>query len=108
MPVGLSKYREGLYPLTGFTAETAAAAIDTIERYQAQFLARHGTRAVFPSDEFFLLAGRPIPEADYYEEYPQYENGVGMLRSLADEFHDALESAEAEDLPRTVTIATGR
>ena len=108
VPVGLSKYREGLYPLTGFTAETAAAAIDTIERYQAQFLARHGTRAVFPSDEFFLLAGRPIPEADYYEEYPQYENGVGMLRSLADEFHDALKSAEAEDLPRTVTVATGR
>ena len=108
VPVGLSKYREGLYPLTGFTAETAAAAIDTIERYQAQFLARHGTRAVFPSDEFFLLAGRPIPEADYYEEYPQYENGVGLLRSLADEFHAALKDAEADHLPREVGIATGR
>lgn len=70
------------------------------ERFQAQFMEQHGTRAVFASDEFFLLAGRPIPDAAYCEEYPQYENGVGMLRSLADEFHDALECAEPEKLPR--------
>lgn len=108
VPVGLSKFREGLYPLTGFTPETAAQAIDTIERFQAEFLRKHGTRAVFPSDEFFLMAGRPIPEADYYEGYPQYENGVGMLRSLADEFHEALAAAEPEQILRKVTIATGR
>lgn len=107
VPVGLSKFREGLYPLTGFTAETAAHAIDTIEGFQARFLKEFGTRAVFPSDEFFLMADRPIPDAAYYEGYPQYENGVGMLRSLADEFHEALESAEPEHLPRKVTIATG-
>ncbi len=108
VPVGLSKYRDGLYPLTGFTKETAAQAIDTIERFQKKFLAEFGTRTVFPSDEFFLLAEREIPDADYYEDYPQYENGVGMLRSLADEFHAALEDAEVEKLPRTVSIATGR
>ena len=108
VPVGLSRHREGLYPLTPFTAETAAQALDLIERYQQQFLAQHGTRAVFPSDEFFLMAGRALPDADYYEDYPQYENGVGLLRSLADEFHEALKDAEPGHLPRAVSIATGR
>lgn len=107
VPVGLSRYREGLYPLEGFTRETAGQAIDMIARFQEVFLEKYGTRAVFPSDEFFLLAGRPIPDAAYYEGYPQYENGVGMLRSLADEFHDALKCAEPDKLPRKVTIATG-
>lgn len=108
VPLGMTKYREGLYPLIPFTAESAAAALDIIGRYQAEFLEKHGTRAVFPSDEFFLLAGREIPDADYYEGYPQYENGVGMLRSIADEFHEALDCAEPDKLPRKVTIATGR
>ena len=108
VPVGLSKYRKGLYPLTSFTKQTAGEAIDLIERYQQKFLAEFGTRAVFPSDEFFLLAERPITDAEYYEDYPQYENGVGMLRSLADEFHDALKTAEVPKLPRTVSIATGK
>ena len=108
MPVGLSKYREGLYPLIPFTAETAGQALDLIESYQLQFLEKHGTRAVFPSDEFFIMAGRELPDAEYYEEYPQYENGVGLLRSLADEFHAALEDAEPDHLPRSVSIATGR
>ena len=108
VPVGLSKHREGLYPLIPFTAETAGQALDLIESYQLQFLEKHGTRAVFPSDEFFIMAGRELPDADYYEEYPQYENGVGLLRSLADEFHAALEDAEPDHLPRSVSIATGR
>lgn len=107
VPVGLSKFREGLYPLTAFTKETAAAALDQIGAFQERFLAEYGTRAVFPSDEFFLLAERDIPEADYYEGYPQYENGVGMLRSLADEFFEALEDAEPPESPRSVSIATG-
>lgn len=108
VPVGLTKFREGLYPLTGFTKETAAQALDLIGEFQEKFLAEFGTRVVFPSDEFFLLAERPLPDGAYYEGYPQYENGVGMLRSLADEFHEALEDAQPEELPRTVTIATGR
>lgn len=108
VPLGMTKYREGLYPLTPTTKESASDALDIIGRFQQEFLAKHGTRAVFPSDEFFIMAERPIPDAEYYEGYPQYENGVGMLRSLADEFHEALESAEAEQLPRKVTIPTGR
>ncbi|MBQ8011204.1 MAG: DUF512 domain-containing protein [Oscillospiraceae bacterium] len=107
VPVGLSKYRDGLYPLVPFTKETAAQALDLIAEFQEQFLEKYGTRTVFPSDEFFLLAERELPGGDDYEGYPQYENGVGMLRSLADEFDAALEDAEPEHLPRKVTIATG-
>ena len=106
VPVGLSKFREGLYPLTPFTPETAAATLDLIAAFQEQVLEKFGTRAVFPSDEFFLLAGRELPDESYYEGYPQYENGVGMLRSLADEFHAALDEADAPG-KRTVAVATG-
>ncbi len=107
VPVGLTKFREGLFPLTGFTKKSAAQTIDIIEEFQAVFLEKFGTRTVFPSDEFFLTAQRELPAADYYEDYPQYENGVGMLRSLIDEFDSALESAEWEGDERSVTIACG-
>ena len=107
VPVGVTKFREGLYPLRGFTKEEAGETIDIIAGFQQQFLQKFGTRTVFPSDEFFLIAGRDIPDADFYEDMPQYENGVGMLRSLMDEFRDALESAEWEGGERHVTIATG-
>lgn len=108
VPVGLTKFRDGLYPLTGFTKESAAETLDIIEEFQQIFLKKFGTRTVFPSDEFFLIAERELPDEEYYEEYPQYENGVGMLRSIIDEFDKALEMAEWEgDKPRHVTIATG-
>ena len=107
VPVGLSKYREGLYPLTPFDKETASAAIDIIEKFQKQAYEEYGRRTFFPSDELYLLAERDIPSAENYEEYPQYENGVGMLRSLIDEFSSALEDAEWEGGERHVSIATG-
>ena len=107
VPLGVTKYREGLYPLTPFTPEGAAETLDIIESYQREFLEKFGTRTVFPSDEFYLLAGREIPPAEVYEDYPQYENGVGMLRSLMDEFYSALDMAEWEGEERHVTIATG-
>ncbi|MBQ5333595.1 MAG: DUF512 domain-containing protein [Oscillospiraceae bacterium] len=107
VPVGLTKFREGLYPLTMFDKEGAGRTIDIIEGFQKEFLGKYGTRLVFPSDEFYLKAERPLPEADFYEEYPQYENGVGMMRSLYDEFFEALETAECEDINRDISIATG-
>jgi len=109
VPVGLSKFREGLYKLTGFTKETASDALDRIHRFQDRMYEKFGTRVAFPSDEFFLIAERPLPDADYYEEYPQYENGVGMLRSMLDEFESALKLCdESPENPRRVTMATGK
>lgn len=107
VPVGLSKFRKGLFPLQCFDKESAAYALDIVIEFQDKFLKEYGTRLVFPSDEFFLLANRPLPEEEYYEEYPQYENGVGMLRSIINEFELALKAAEGEIGDRTVSIATG-
>ena len=107
VPVGLTKFRKGLFPLTTFNKETACETIDIIQEYQAIFLEKFGTRMVFPSDEFFLIAERALPPIDYYEEFPQYENGVGMLRSLIDEFEKALEIAEWDGEERHISIATG-
>lgn len=107
VPVGLTKFRDGLYPLKLFDKETAAETIGIIEEFQSEFLEKYGTRTVFPSDEFFLTAEMELPDADYYEDYPQYENGVGMLRSLIDEFESALESAEYDGGERNISIACG-
>ncbi|MGN1134395.1 MAG: DUF512 domain-containing protein [Oscillospiraceae bacterium] len=106
VPVGLTKFREGLFPLHCFDKKGAADVIDIIEAKQKQCYEKYGTRMVFPADEFYLLAEREIPPTDFYEDYPQYENGVGLLRSLEDEFNQALD--EYNDCgERTVTIATG-
>ena len=91
VPAGLTKHREGLYPLSDFTKEEAENIIDTIDRFGSLMKEKHGTRVFFASDEFYLKAGRDIPSSDYYEDYPQLENGVGMLRSFADEFALAKE-----------------
>ncbi len=111
VPVGLTRYREGLYPLKPFTRETAGAVLDILERYGETFLKERGSRTVYASDEFYLLAGRPIPSLEFYEDFPQIENGVGMLRNLQDEFDWAMEddgiSEDACPVARKVTIPTG-
>ena len=109
VPVGLTAYREGLYPLKAFDRESAGAVIDVIAAFQESFLKKYGTRMAYAADEFFLTAEREIPDAEYYEDYPQYENGVGLLRSLYDEVCGALdEYDECEDSLsriRRVTVA---
>lgn len=107
VPVGVTKFRQGLYPMMTFNESTAGSVIDLVDRFQERFLKSFGSRLVFASDEFYLLAKRAVPEAEFYEDYPQYENGVGLLRSLADEFNSALKYAEDLDHERKVTIATG-
>ena len=107
VPVGLTKFRDGLYPLRSFTKERANQTLDIIEEFQQKFLEKFGTRTVFPSDEFYLIAGRELPSYEEYEDFSQYENGVGMLRSLIYEFDDALDSADLEGRKRHVSIATG-
>ena len=111
VPAGLTKHRDGLYPLTDFTPEEAAAVIDMIDTVANEQLAKHGSRQFFAADEFYLKSGRPLPPTEYYEDYPQIENGVGMLRSFSDEFGMAVE--DVEDMisrfsgERTVTVVTG-
>ena len=107
VPVGVTKFRQGLYPLVGFDKKGAGETIDIIEEFQQIFLEKFGTRTVFPSDEFYLIAERELPPMEAYEDFSQYENGVGMLRSLIDEFEKALEIAEWEGGDRHVSIATG-
>ena len=111
VPAGLTKFRDGLYPLSDFTAEEAAEVIDTVDRIGEKMLKSHGSRMFFAADELYLKAGRKLPDEDYYEGYPQIENGVGMLRSFAEDFgaawEDIADMADSLDKPRTVSVATG-
>ena len=108
VPVGLTKYREGLYPLRSYTAQEAGALIDQVEAYAARCRERFDTSMFWCSDEFYLIAGRPLPEDAFYEDYCQLENGVGMLRLLQVEFDSALRTMEEPAEPvRPFSIATG-
>ena len=114
VPVGLSKYREGLYPLEPFDGEDAREVIDLIESWQKKIYERHGIHFIHASDEWYFLAGLPFPEAERYDGYIQLENDVGMMRLLIDEFAQALEEFkergqdELLSVKRTISIATGR
>lgn len=115
VPVGLSKYREGLYPLEAFNQEDAIRVLDLIEEWQKKILDSHGTHFIHASDEWYILADRALPQAKRYDGYLQLENGVGMLRLLLDEFEEAYKELEAsESLPaikerrRIVSVATGK
>lgn len=109
VPVGVTKYREGLYPLRPYTGEEAAALIDQVEAFAAKHLEKQGTRLVWCSDEFYLLAGREMPEEAYFEDFTQLDNGVGMLRLLSEEFRRGLDLMERSEMEGTspFTIATG-
>ncbi|MBE5869744.1 MAG: DUF512 domain-containing protein [Lachnospiraceae bacterium] len=96
VPVGLSKYREGLYPLEPFTKEDAIEVLDIIHGWQDKIYKEHGIHFVHASDEWYILAGRDMPSADNYDGYLQLENGVGMIRLLKDEFTEAMEELEQE------------
>lgn len=91
VPVGLSKYRDGLYPLEPFDAKDACEVIDRIERWQKRAFAEKGIHFVHASDEWYLLAGRELPEEDRYDGYLQLENGVGMVRNFTEEFYGSLD-----------------
>ena len=107
VPFGMTKFRQHLCPIPAFTVESAREAVEQIEAVQRWSLQANGRRIVYASDELYLLANLPLPDDDAYEGYPQYENGVGMLRYLMNEFYDALEDAEYDGDARFLTIATG-
>lgn len=108
VPVGLSKYRDGLYPLEPLTKEDAENALAVIEEIQREMYDQHGTHFVHASDEFYLLAERDLPEEECYDGYVQLENGVGMLRLLIEETSWALEEMDGDDRVRTISLATGK
>ena len=110
VPVGVTKFRDGLYPLRTYTAEEAGKVIDQIEHWQQVAMERIGNHFVQASDEWYILAGRPLPEAERYDGFIQLENGVGMLRLLHEEVLDALEDIKKPHFmkKRKVTIATGK
>ena len=94
VPVGLTRYRDGLYPLETFGPEDALDVITRIEKWQNKAYAEHGTHFVHASDEWYITAGVPLPAEETYDGYLQIENGVGMMQSMLTEFHDALDEAK--------------
>lgn len=108
VPVGLTKHRDGLFDMPSYTKESAGEVIDIITRMGNSFKAEHGTRLVYAADEFYLKASREIPGEEYYESYPQLENGVGMWTSLYNEVCDALEAVKPDVVgERKLSMATG-
>ena len=108
VPVGLTKHREGLTTLRGFFPQEAKKVVETMERWGEYFLSKYGARTAYASDEFYILAGKPFPDYDFYEDFSQLESGVGMITMMQHDF--ALAIAQAEQPPkqtRKVTLATG-
>ncbi len=107
VPVGITKYRDGLEELKTYTAQTAGKVIDIIERVGESCLEKYGSRLVYASDEFYLKAGRKMPEGEFYEDFAQLENGVGMCTLMREQFAQAVADSVADDLPHRVSVATG-
>ncbi len=111
VPAGLTKHRDGLYPLSSFTSEECAAIVEQITAFGDECLEKHGSRLFYPSDEFYLKAGLPLPEDAFYEGYSQIENGVGMLTDMNTDIdytlEDSSEFSSAFRAPRHVSVATG-
>ena len=107
VPVGITKFRDGLHPLRPYTEEEACAVIDRVEDFASASLRTRDTALVWCSDEFYLLAHRPLPPKSYYEDMAQLENGVGMLQLLLSEARRALEDADPALDPPPFSIATG-
>lgn len=114
VPVGLSKYREGLYPLESFKPEDAREVIATVHRWQEKLYKAHGTHFIHAGDEFYILAGVEVPGEESYDGYLQYENGVGMIRSFLDEADTAFLSMDEEPekwpdrgIERDISLAGG-
>ena len=107
VPVGLTKFREGLSKLRPVDRELAGQVIDQVNAFGEKCLEQYGSRLFFCSDELYIRAGRALPEEDYYEDYVQIENGVGMLRSLISEFEAGLRLEDEAAEASAFTIATG-
>ena len=108
VPVGLTKYRDGLCELESFQKEDAIQVIETIEKWQRIIYETYGTHFIHAGDEWYIMAERELPDESQYDGYLQLENGVGMLRLLMDEFEEAYAEMQGDDREREVSVATGR
>ena len=108
VPVGLTKYREGLFPLEPFGKEDAKMVLDMIHGWQKKSMELYGTHFIHASDEWYLLAEEELPPEESYDGYLQLENGVGMLRLLKEEFAESLEAEAGDGRKRELSVATGR
>ncbi|HIX63089.1 MAG TPA: DUF512 domain-containing protein [Candidatus Mediterraneibacter colneyensis] len=108
VPVGLTKYRDGLYPLEPFTKEDAREVLSVIHRWQEKIYEEYGLHFVHAGDEWYLLAEEDLPEEERYDGYLQLENGVGMLRLLLSEFEEGYRALSGDGSAREVSLATGR
>ena len=107
VPVGLTKFREGLFELRPFTPEHSSETIDMVTAFGDECLKKFGTRLFFCSDEMYICANRELPEDEFYEEHTQLENGVGMIRLLETEFKSALSLSERPDgVPFSIACGT--
>lgn len=110
VPVGLSRHREGLFPLKEFTSDDLSEVIDLVSPYQQEFLEKYGTSLVYLSDEFYIKSGRRLPSYEHYEDFPQIENGVGMAAVFIKEFNDCMDSDDEYDVTKVKkkTIVTSK
>lgn len=108
VPVGVSKYREGLYPLEALNGQDARNVLDIVKRWQNKLYKAHGSHFIHASDEFYILAGLPLPDEKQYDGYIQLENGVGMIRLLEEEVLAALAKLEGDNQSEEISIATGK
>ena len=107
VPVGVTAYRQDLFQLKTYDKEGSIKVIDQVEALQSRFMKELGTRLVYLSDEFYMNAERPIPDAESYEGFPQIENGVGLIASMEEEIRIALGMIDQKPRSRKVTVATG-
>lgn len=115
VPVGLSKYRDGLFPLEPFTREDAREVLSTIHHYQNESYQKYGNHFIHASDEWYILAGEELPQEENYDGYLQLENGVGMMRLLLNEFEEAVKELQEkisvgtlDFSSREISMATAR
>ena len=107
VPCGITDYRKNLYPQVPYDAKTSAEVIDIMEEFGDECKRRHGKRIIYPSDEWYLKAGRPIPEPEFYEDYDQLENGVGMMSLFREEFLAELEKPHRIYGTKKMDVVTG-
>ena len=108
VPVGLTKYRDGLYPLEPFTKEDAREVLSVIHRWQEKIYQEHGIHMIHAGDEWYVLAEEEVPEEERNDGYLQLENGVGMMRLLFNEVQEALSAVTGDGRQREISLATGR